>query len=371
MKVSYVISDIEHSHAFLDIFEHLRSKGVDLQVVLLNPRETEVERILKSHGFCVERVNCTGKWHLVAGWWRVLGLLHRFGPDSVHCHLAIAQLVGLTTAWVLRIKKRIYTRHHTTFYIHEIPKLRFLDYLSNACATHIGSTCQNVTDCMVKYDGVDPKNIHLLLPGIHLEEFSNVSDERLMDVRKRHGLDAGSPAFLVISRLVPYKCVDNIFNAFESLIKSYPSAKLLLANGKGPLREHFEKRARELPAGSIRFLPFEPDLPALMKAVTAFIHVPESPESEAFGQVYIEAWAAGVPCILTASGVARELAQHSENAWVVPFGDSQAIGFAMKKLIEEPGLREKFSVQGPASVRNYSIQQHLDSLYRLYSLPSH
>ena len=38
--------------------------------------------------------------------------LLKWKPKIVHCHLRKASLIGLIGSYILRIKKRIYTRHH-------------------------------------------------------------------------------------------------------------------------------------------------------------------------------------------------------------------------------------------------------------------
>ena len=39
-------------------------------------------------------------------------VLFKWKPKIVHCHLRKASLIGLIGSYILRIKKRIYTRHH-------------------------------------------------------------------------------------------------------------------------------------------------------------------------------------------------------------------------------------------------------------------
>jgi glycosyltransferase involved in cell wall biosynthesis len=84
--------------------------------------------------------------------------------------------------------------------------------------------------------------------------------------------------------------------------------------------------------------------------------------------VYCEAFAAGVPSVITLSGVAPEFAKHGENCWVVPFRDSQAIFAGLQTLLGAPELMAKIRRRAPEAVLNrFQIESHLRSLEKLYA----
>lgn len=122
-----------------------------------------------------------------------------------------------------------------------------------------------------------------------------------------------------------------------------------------------------LPQGSYTVVGFEPNLYALYKTFDLFVHVPIGPEREAFGQIYIEALAAGVPSIVTLSGIAPEIMRHKENAWVVPFEDSAAIYTGLKTLLLDTDLRNRLVNQGKKDVAPYGIDIMVKRLEELYS----
>ncbi|MBL0097760.1 MAG: glycosyltransferase [Bacteroidetes bacterium] len=76
-----------------------------------------------------------------------------------------------------------------------------------------------------------------------------------------------------------------IIPAFERILKSQP---------------------KKLPSDSYIKIEFERDLFSLYSIFDYFIHAPIDPSVEAFGQVYIEALAAGIPSIFTLSGIAPD-----------------------------------------------------------------
>ena len=98
-----------------------------------------------------------------------------------------------------------------------------------------------------------------------------------------------------------------------------------------------------------------------------FIHVPIDLESEAFGLIYIEALAAGIPSIFTLSGVAPEFIQHELNALVVPHCSSTQITEQMNNLLKNNELRNKIIVEGQKIVaEKFNKDQMIASLKVIY-----
>ncbi len=71
-------------------------------------------------------------------------------------------------------------------------------------------------------------------------------------------------------------------------------------------------------------------------------------QSEGFGLVQVEAMASGCPVIntdLAGSGVPW-VSRHEESALTAPVGDAAALAAAARRLLEEPGLRERLASEG-------------------------
>jgi glycosyltransferase involved in cell wall biosynthesis len=123
----------------------------------------------------------------------------------------------------------------------------------------------------------------------------------------------------------------------------------------------------ELPADSYVEIPFEDDIAALYPLFDLFVHAPVDPWAEGFGQVYVEALAAGVPAIVTPSGVGSELLEHGRNAWLVGFRSSREILAGLLHLLAAPELRAALARGGQASVApDYELAPMMRSLEGLY-----
>src|SRR5205823_5359495 len=83
------------------------------------------------------------------------------------------------------------------------------------------------------------------------------------------------------------------------------------------------------------------------RAATA-LWFPSNARSEGFGLVQVEAMAAGCPVINTHvphSGVAW-VCRHEREGLTVPVNDPAALAAAARRLLEEPGLRERLVEAG-------------------------
>jgi glycosyltransferase involved in cell wall biosynthesis len=124
----------------------------------------------------------------------------------------------------------------------------------------------------------------------------------------------------------------------------------------------------KLPETSYTKIYFEKDISALYQLFDIFVHVPVDAQSEAFGQVYIEAMAAGIPSIVTASGIAPDYIQNEVHALVVPFRNSKAIEENINLLLSNAELRNKLVLNASAAIKKeFSIEGMIIELENCYA----
>jgi len=150
------------------------------------------------------------------------------------------------------------------------------------------------------------------------------------------------PLWFFCGRLVYYKGLETALHA----LRSVPGT--LLIAGDGPARTHLERFAARLDLKDrVRFLgkiPRDDDLAAYYLAAHAF-WFPSNARSEAYGLVQVEAMASGCPVINAAiphSGVPW-VSRHEETGLTVPVDDPAAFAAAARRLLEEPGLRDRLA----------------------------
>lgn len=147
-------------------------------------------------------------------------------------------------------------------------------------------------------------------------------------------------------------------------VAELPGVTLTIVGGHGPeVPEH----VRRLGLGDrVRLLGERPrdELPGLLAEHGTFL-MPGRIE-EGFGLVYLEAMAAGLAVIGTATGGAAELCRDGHNALVV---DPQpaAVAAAMQRLRDEPSLHARLVEGGRETAARYSLSATVDRFAALIS----
>ncbi len=227
---------------------------------------------------------------------------------------------------------------------------------------------QEVRRALVDGEGVPPERVTVIPHGFDLALFADPPGAAVERLRRRYLPPGAVPVVGVVARYEEIKGVHYVIPAFRRLLAEHPRAFLLLANARGRFRAAIAAELARLPAGSYAEVPFEDEVWALYPLFDLFVHAPVGREMEAFGQVYVEALAAGVPAVVTLAGIAGELIRHGENAWVVPPRSSDAIHEGLRTLLRQPALRAALAANGRAGVhRRFALQPMVRALERLYA----
>jgi glycosyltransferase involved in cell wall biosynthesis len=181
-------------------------------------------------------------------------------------------------------------------------------------------------------------------PGEKIEVSYNAVDLRRVEVEAppglREQLGAGEirPLVLTPARLDAQKGHRTLFEA----IAQVPDAVFVLA-GEGPEREPLEALAAQLGiAGRVRFLGRREDVPQLLAACDVFA-LPSLYEGSSLA--VLEAMAAGAPVASSAIGGTDELIEDGRSGLLVPPGDAVALAGALRRLLDDPQLRERLAAR--------------------------
>ncbi len=368
--VCYLISRIDKALEFEWAAQYLDKDKIALSFILLNPGKSKLADFARGRqGLPVYEVKYRGKRDVPKTMVKLFYLLRKLKPDILHTHLYDATILGQLTGKLFRIKRRVYTRHHSTFNHVYHPHAVKWDKLVNRLATDIVSISGNVSKVLTEKEKADKNKVKLIPHCIDIEAFSNVTPERTDSLRKKYNLNKNSfPVIGVISRYTHWKGVQYIIPAFEKLLKDYPDACLLLANARqGEYVEEIDALLKKLPKESFGEIRFEPDLFALYTLFDVFVHTPVDDHSEAFGQIYIEALAAKVPSVFTISGIATDFAEHGKNCYIAKHKNSDDIYTGIKTILEDKIFRETILKNGYEYVsKNYALKNKIKKLEELY-----
>jgi glycosyltransferase involved in cell wall biosynthesis len=340
-----------------------------LHFILMNKSDSEMETFLKNANIVCYRVPYNSKPQLAFSVFKIRKILKRHKIDIVHCHLFEACLAGLVAAKLTGIKKRIHTRHNSTinhdYYPHGVKYDKLINYLS----TDIIAISKVVKDVLIYKENAPEKKIHIIYHGFDFDAMFKNAEETKGAMKLKYNLnDSRHPVIGVISRFIHYKGIQHIIPAFKMLLQNYPNAHLVLVNAAGPFSKEINEMITVLSPENYTLIPFEENIFGLYPLFDEFIHVPIHAESEAFGLVYVEAWALGIPGIYTHSGIVKELGVNEENCIFVDFMHDEMLYECMLRLIREPQLKEKLIKNGKElALSKFTVKEMSKKLNALYS----
>ncbi|MBK7887568.1 MAG: glycosyltransferase family 4 protein [Bacteroidetes bacterium] len=367
IKITFVISGVDYSLGFLWLSKYIDTTKYDSSFIFLSKSSPALLQILRSKGIKSTFLPCRNKFDYFKIFLRLIVKFVKDKPDIVHAHLLEAGLISLAAARIAFIKKRIYTRHHATYNRIYYPHMVKFDKFINTIATHIIAISNNVAEVLIKSENVPPSKVVVIPHGFEFENFIHINKTSSALLREKYNNRGKRPVIGVISRFIELKGLQYIIPAFERILKTQPDALLIMANASGDYSNTINDLLSKLPSDSYIKIEFERDLFSLYSIFDYFIHAPIDPSVEAFGQVYIEALAAGIPSIFTLSGIAPDFIVDEKNALVVPFQNSEAIYSALKRLCENNSLKEKLVLQGREDVLNlFSFEKSLLKMYSIY-----
>lgn len=367
-NVVYVLYQIDKAPAFEWIIDSLDKNKFSLTFILLGVDSgTYIENYCINKNISYYRVDYYGKKDVVKCIIKFYKLFLKIKPDIVHTHLFEACLIGLTAAKLLGIKKRIYTRHHSTYHHVYFPKAVKYDKYINSLATDIVAISEVVKDVLIDKENVPPNKISLIHHGFNLSVFENTDIQLVSQMRLKYNARKQRPVIGVISRYIHWKGIEYAIDAFERLLHQFPDALLILANARGQYKEAIQKKLNTIPKDNFIEIPFEIHVEALYRLFDIYIHIPIDKDAEAFGQTYVESLACGIPMVATLSGVANEFLVDKKNALVVPYKDADSVYNAIIEILNNPVLREQLIENGKRDVSQlFSLNLMIEKLTALY-----
>ena len=267
----------------------------------------------------------------VRAFWQLLSIMRKTKPQIVHTHTAKAGVLGRIAAILTRVPVRVHTFHGHVLHGYFSPLVtRVFIQIERVLGrfTHgIVSVGSQVRDDLLAVGIGSPEKYTVIAPGVARGEI--VSKDF---ARESLGVDPDAHVALFIGRLTQIKRPDRLLEAFELVLKEVPAAVLLMA-GEGELFESTKALGAHF-GGSVRFLGWRSDLAVLFAASDVAVL---SSDNEGMPVTLIEASMAGVPCVTTDVGSAREVVLDNETGFVVS-ADSVALAQALVTLFTNEKL---------------------------------
>jgi len=218
-----------------------------------------------------------------------------------------------------------------------------------------------VKDWLVKERGLAAEKVAVCHYGIDPEKFSVPNCE----LRRTWGLE-GRAVIGSMGRLEEGKGYEVLIRAMLTVRRQLPDVFLLIAGhdawGHGKKLQNLIDRLRL--KDRVRLMGFQSDIPSFIAAVDVFAF---ASRSEGFGQVLIEAMAAGKPVLAGRIPPITEIVVDGETGLLVDVANPEAFANAIQWFLSHPEKAVQMGKQGQERVRNYfSIQRETHQTLSLY-----
>ena len=209
--------------------------------------------------------------------------------------------------------------------------------------------------------GIDENKLIVGGIGIKAKEFALLRAE---DCRRHFGIPEEAFVLLFLGRKVAYKGLETILRAFTTLREHDTNLYLVAA---GP-----ETHESQVLWASYTDLPDFINLGAvshqekvmLLNACDVLL-LPST--AEAFGIVFLEAWAVKKPVIGARSGATPDVIAEGEDGLLIEPGDAEGLARQIKRLINNPDLKMRLGVKGYEKVlARYTVERIADIIEQAY-----
>lgn len=287
---------------------------------------------------------------------KIFFALKKFQPQIVHTQLG-GDTYGRLAAKVLGVPLIISTEQNVNPDEGLIANL--VKKIGNHWSDRIIAISQAVKDDVIKRYKTPADKIVIINNGIMIDKFLRNKSREANSSKDRIG-----PTFGTIGRLTRQKGQSLLIEAWAKL--KHNNSNCLIA-GTGPLQDSLAIQIKESGlADRIKLVGLISDVPNFLSSLDAFI-LPSLWEGQ--GLVLAEAALAGLPIITSdADGIKESF--NSENAWLFPTGDIEALASRIDSLTDslrssDTGRRiglAQDTVKTKFDIRN--IADQYESLYR-------
>ena len=294
--------------------------------------------------------------------WRTIRWLkknfRKTGPQILQTHLLGSDIWGRFAAPNIKIIQTIHSaeKFRGKIFSRFGLKMLFFDRISAKKTDLIIAVSQAAKKSLIK-EGIDPKKIRVVYPGVELQKF--VFSEKEREKWRRLWRAKSKVVIGSVGRLDKVKRYDLLLYAFSRLTKA-----ILVLVGDGPERESLKKLASQLNIkDKVIFMGQRPDVEKLLSGFDIFV-LPS--KWEGFPLVIIEAAANGRPILASNVGGIPEFIRNGKNGWLFNGSSPELLAKKLNSLVESRSLREKLGRQAALSAQEFSLARMIEKYRQIY-----
>lgn len=373
---------------FLGMRERLRALGHEVRLFTSSAQPTAAP--IAADDTCLGTTSPLRALLQTANPWaaqRLRAVLRQFQPDVVHVKIFLTQLSPL----ILPLLRDVPALYHAVWYRAVCPTGTKLLPGGAACAHAVGRACLG-EGCLPLRDWAP-----LMLQMGLWRRWRDVFDLVVANsaATRAQLLDGGigpveviwngvrprpmrpplpeTPLLVCVGRLVHEKGIDLLLEAFATVLRRVPAARLLII-GEGPERQALEQQITALGLSSRVTLTGRLGREELEeRCAGAWVQAVPSRWDEPFGIVAAEAAMRGTAVVASGSGGLSEIVEHGRTGLLVPPGDCAALAEALLALLADRERAERLGRQAHERARTLfneeSVAEQFLERYRAIRAP--
>lgn len=311
------------------IVERLEQLGIPVEVLPLSPRLRDVRK---------ERVRAFGLDPLALARMpfyilRLRRRIRELDADIVHTNTLKAALYGGVAARLARVPALWHVRDRIAD-----------DYLPKSAVALVRTAARILPTAIVANS---QSTLDVLPHRLNSRVLYNaiVVPDSVEQPKKRAALSPGRITVGVVGRLAPWKGQHVFLESFAAAFGGTTVRGRIIGSAMFG-EEDYELRLRQQVhrlaiAEQIEFRGFREDVWSELAELDVLVHCSVTPEP--FGQVVLEAMAAGVPVIAAQAGGPAELITHGVDGVLTPPGNVEQLAAALRRLHDDSELRAQLA----------------------------
>jgi sugar transferase (PEP-CTERM/EpsH1 system associated) len=292
---------------------------------------------------------------------RLIRLMKTLRPHIVHTR-NFGALEAIPAARIAGVPVAIHSEHG--YEIETISGLPLRRRLLCRAIFPMADALFAVTKDLVAYHStqswISADKFRVLYNGVNTDKFSPRRREANR-IKRERGIPEGRTVIGSVGRLVPIKDHGTLLNAAELLVNEGVNIHVLIVGG-GPELGRLQSRVEDSTAlrGRVTFCGASGNVPELLNAMDVFVLCSVC---EGMSNTILEAMASGLPIVATRAGGNPELVVDGQCGWLFAPRDVPALVQHLKRLIDEPQLRQRF---GTAARLRAAAEFDLNSMVKNY-----
>lgn len=327
------------SYSLLKLLKYLHQ---DYQLAVVAPGNGELFEKLEKMGVLGYRADSSGLTARSIPWLfrlvrngdfdLVYGNNYSSGPRNA---LVAAKLCGKPFIW--HIREMLRDTHWKTSAF-----LRFADAIIavSQASTRLLKSRLPDKEVSVIYNGVDPEEFQLetIKARKHAHKILDIPEER--------------PVIISVGKVGERKGQKFVLEAAARVVRDHPKAFFAIVGGLDRKSDYFNSLENIIDQkgldNNVRFLGFRNDVPEFLIGSDIFLHTALWDPNP---RVVIEAMAARLPVVAFDVDGVPEMVTPGKTGNLVPTGDVEGLSDSLKKLLDNPTLRERMGRRGEERVQ--------------------